>query len=467
MPVTARGSAYLAGIGGIGTSALAQWLVSEGWSVRGTDHARSEITDALVRAGLTVDIAERPALPEAVTRVVYSDAILPGHPVRVAARTRGIPEISYPELLGELTARKHTVAISGSHGKSTTTALVGLILERAGQDPTVVVGTRVPQWMRAGIGNYRRGSSSVAVVEADEYRSHFLTLKPAVAVVTSLDHDHVDAFPTVADYAAAFRKFLARVPPSGTVVLARNDQRVLVLRDAVTAGNTIVTAALGADADVVASRPRVGGRKQVFDLQVRGVSWGKFEMLVPGEHVVADAVTAVAATLPFGVTADDARGALREFRGTWRRFELVGSVNGAPVISDYAHHPTELRALHDAARQWYPGKRLLVAFQPHQRARTRAFREQFIEALARFDAVIIAEIYDVAGREEEGDQTTTQTWVEPLRRARREVVYASDLDKVAAQIHARVRPSDVVLVVGAGDIDSVARKLAGGSRTIR
>lgn len=449
---------FLAGIGGIGVSALAQWLAAEGWRVEGADHTSSEITDLLQARGILVSIAEQPVLPADTDLVVYSDAVPPAHPIRQAAAARALRTVSYAELLGECTAGRTTVAVSGSHGKSTTTALVGLLLEAVGRDPGVVVGTRVPQWGRHGVGNFRPGKGMV-VVEADEYRGHFLTVRPTVAVITSVDHDHVDAFPTPAEYEDAFHSFIRLVPEGGRVVLRADDPAAARLRAAVGAGRTTLTFGAGVAADVAATGIVVRDRQQEFTLTVQGASWGQYGLRVPGAHMIADAAAAIAAALPFGLTPDTARQTLADFRGTWRRFELVGTVNGAPLISDYAHHPTELKALHDAARQWYPGRRLVIAFQPHQHSRTRAFADQFVDVLRAFDAVVLAEVYDVAGREDQ-DLVTTADWVAPLRAAGRAVTYARTLEEVSATLRAHARPEDIVLVVGAGDIDTVARRIA-------
>ncbi|MDP3685902.1 MAG: UDP-N-acetylmuramate--L-alanine ligase [bacterium] len=469
---------YIVGIGGIGASAVAQWLHAQGWKVAGADRTASTVTEALARAGVRVDIGEVNDCPPDINLLMYSDAVPADHPIRAAARARGVQERSYAELLGELTQPLRTVAIAGSHGKSTTTAIVGLILETARQDPTVVVGSLVPQWQeeetgnreqgtgvgkRGTVGNFRFGSSDIAVVEADEYQRHFLHLQPTVALVTSLDHDHVDSYPTVADYSAAFVDFLQRVRVGGTVVLSAADPVALALRAHVPPGVRLVTYGIGEsmrDADVHASEPTVENGRQTFRLTVRGTDWGIFVLPVPGRHVVLNAAGAIAATLPFQVSPEDARRALEQFRGIWRRFERVGDLNGAPVISDYAHHPTELRALAAAARQWYPNRRLVMAFQPHHRARAVAFHAEFVKALALFDAVVLAEVYDVAGREDTALRVTTRDWVDELRKLETEAQYAATLPELEALLRQQARPDDVLLLTGAGTIDSVARRLA-------
>ncbi|TSC72417.1 MAG: UDP-N-acetylmuramate--L-alanine ligase [Parcubacteria group bacterium Gr01-1014_38] len=463
--------AYIVGIGGIGASAAAQWLHTQGWTVAGTDREASPVTEALARTGIRVDIGEVKDCPADTGLLMYSDAVPTDHPIRAAAQTRGIQERSYAELLGELTKPLRTVAIAGSHGKSTTTAIAGLILEAAKHDPTVVVGSLVPQWEQAtgnrqrAVGNFRLGQSDLAVVEADEYQGHFLYLAPTVALVTSLDHDHVDSYPTVAEYSAAFVDFLRRVGPGGTVVLSAADPAALVLRAHVPPGIQLVTYGVGEDmrdADVHASEPIVENGRQTFRLTVHGTDWGIFALPVPGRHVVLNATGAIAATFPFHVSPEDVRRALEQFRGIWRRFERVGDLNGAPVISDYAHHPTELRALAQAARQRYPKRRLVMVFQPHHRARTAVFHAEFVKALALFDAVLLAEVYDVAGREDAALRVTTRGWVDELRALGTEAHYAATLPEVEALLRQQARPDDVLLLTGAGTIDSVARGLVRG-----
>ena len=459
---------FCLGIGGIGVSAIAQWLRACGATVTGADREQSPMTEALERVGIPVQIPEPAVLPSACDLVVYSDAVPETHPLRREAAVRKIRTRSYADLLGELTQGHRTVAVAGSHGKSTTTALLGLLLEALGADPTVVVGSRVPQWEQAtgdrrqAVGNFRLGQSDLAVVEADEYRGHFLSLAPTALVITSLDHDHVDAFPTAEEYEAAFVQLLDRVRPHGTVVLCLADPRLVPFRSRVRADVTVRAYVLSDDphaADVVVSHPAARAGRQEFSLWVQGQAWGPQALSVPGDHVVLNAAGAIAAAIPFGLTPEAVSRGLSSFRGIWRRFEAVGTLEGAPLISDYAHHPTELRALAAAARQWYRDRRLVIAFQPHQHARSRAFAPAFIEALTLFDAVILADVYGVAGREESAP-VSSRDWVLALKDRGGAAVYAPSLDEVARAIRNTVRAHDVVFIVGAGDIDLVARRLA-------
>lgn len=465
--------AFFLGIGGIGMSALAQWMQDEGWEVQGADRTRTDITALLEQRGVLVRSPEPTTLPTDCSLLVYSDAVPAAHPLRRDAARRNIRQETYAQRLGEQQDRfQSVVVVSGTHGKSSTTALVGLILEAAGADPTVVVGTSVPQWAGRGqgtkrptLGNYRAGHGSVLIVEGDEYRDHVKFLEPTVAVVTSLDYDHVDYFPTEAEYLHPFRAFIGRVKKGGLIVLpAEGDVRAKLdpgtkKKSEVQVHEFVVSSDPRA-ASVVASPPVVRGSAQEFSLTVEGTSWGTFQLSAPGAHMVQNAAAAVAATLPFSVKPVIVRRALAEFRGTWRRFERVGTLNGAPVVSDYAHHPTELRALAAAARQWHPDRRLVIAFQPHQRARTKAFGPQFVEALTLFDAIILTEVYDVAGREDPNDRTTSRDWVKPLRAAGKPVTFTTSLADTEAVVRAEARDRNVILIVGAGDIDAIARRLA-------
>ncbi len=460
---------HMVGIGGIGVSAIARWLLARGVMVSGSDLVESPTTVALRDQGIPVAIEPVGALPNAHV-LVYSDAVPPRDASRVAARERGVKERMYADILGELAAPYHTVAISGSHGKSTTTALTALILTASGHDPTVVIGTNVPQFRGT---NFRAGKSNLLVVEADDYRGHCLTLAPTVAVITNTDYDHVDAFPSPAAYHEVFRAFVRKIAVGGTLVLKASDPLTReLIAEANALGRAVLTFDMQEDsgpsiqgephAAFTASRPVVSDGKQEFTVFHNGRALGVFSLMLPGEHLVLDALAAIAVASCFSVPPPVLATALASFTGTWRRFEQVGLLHGAPVISDYAHHPTELFALLQATRQWYPGRRIVLAFQPHQKIRTRAFAPAFQDALAlpSRDLLILADVYDVAGREETGDATTSRDWVSSLRERGTTAIFAPTLEAVAEELSARVVADDVVLVVGAGTIDEVARRIA-------
>jgi len=443
-------------------SALVQWFQHLGVRVSGSDRADSENISWLRDKGIEIVVEPSGAtLPDGVHALIFSDAVPKEDPARRAAGGRGIPQYSYAEALGVLSAPYETVAISGSHGKSTTTALGTLMLEAGGFDPTAVIGTRVPA---LGNSNFRPGSGDIAIIEADEYRGHCLLVTPTVAVVTTTDYDHVDAFPTPESYRDVFRKFIGKTHPTGVVVLRASDPATPILAQGV-APRTLLTfdiapPSLG-NVTFRAPSPRLREGRQEFTVFREGGEYGTFTIPLPGDHLVLDALAALAAVSPWNIPVDVLQRTLAGFSGTWRRFEHVGVLDGVPVISDYAHHPTELRAVLQAVRQWYPNRRILLAFQPHQKARTKAFANEFLQVLRlpTPDVLVLSEVYDVSGREEAGDTTSTKDWIPLLRERGATVTYAPTLEVVEEQIRERVTPDDVVLLAGAGTIDRVARRL--------
>jgi UDP-N-acetylmuramate--alanine ligase len=452
---------HIVGIGGIGTSALAQWLAYRGLQVEGSDAASTTITQELTRLGIPVYPEREATLSPETAAVVYTDAAPPTHPLRQAAAEQTIPQLSYAEALGQLTAPYQVIAVAGSHGKSTTTAMTGLICEALGLDPIVIVGTQVPQWQTEHqLGNFRPGQGTICVVEADEYQDHFLQLRPAVAIITSIDHDHVDYFPTAEDYQQAFNNFLERLVPDGTVVIEQTVTKVLP--EALTKHKTLTYNLTDPTASLsIANLDQQAGQYQAFSVRYGDKTWDNFMLHIPGKYMVSNALAAIGAAL--AVTPDEAqveakaRAALKTFRGTWRRFELIGQLNGAPAYSDYAHHPTELAAVLDAAHDWFGSRRVVVAFQPHQQHRTDAFGQEFMavlrEHLAETDYLILCPVFGVLGRE----ATTTHSIASWLEASHPNGQYVADLSELSAVAAKVVTPEDVVLFVGAGTIDAVAR----------
>lgn len=446
-------------------SAVAQWLRALGVRVTGSDRASSDIVTGLKDLGIPVAVEPAgAALPTDADVLLYSDAVPPDDPARRAARGRDVPMYAYPEALGILSAPYETVAISGSHGKSTTTALVALMLSAGGFDPTAVIGTRVPALQH---NNFRLGSGEIAIIEADEYRGHCLHLRPAVSVITTTDYDHVDAFPTIEAYRDVYRKLIGKTKPTGLIVLQASDPVTPELRR-IAGGRNVMTFAIRSPAQegvgnvtFVAAPPILRERRQTFDVFKNGKAYGTFRIPLPGEHLVLDALAAFAAVSPWEIPVSTLQEVLAGFTGTWRRFEHVGVFRGAPVISDYAHHPTELEAVITATKAWYPNRRLLLVFQPHQKARARVFADQFqnVLTLRAPDVLILNEVYDVPGREEAGDATSVEPWIAKLRERGTTVTYAPTLDAAEQKIREQASPDDVILIAGAGTIDRVARQL--------
>lgn len=464
---------YILGIGGIGTSAIAQWLQSSGLIVSGSDAAASDITTALEKSGIPITIGTTTELPPGTATLIYTDAAPPTHPLREQATLENVPQLSYAAALGELTRPFKTIAIAGSHGKSSATAMSGLIAAAAELDPTVIVGTLVPEWrteknlgnFRAGLSAGQAGKSAWCIVEADEYRNHFHHLTPTVAVITSLDHDHVDAFPTPADYLNAFKIFISRLVPDGTLVIeqAAAEQLAKYLP-----AKSIRYSLTDQAADLYAADLLMKDDRYHFSVVYQGETHPDFSLAVPGQHMVSNALAALGASLALSgraavsneqiITA--ARQALARFTGTWRRFEFLKEINGALVFSDYAHHPTEVAALLTSAHERYPNKRIVLIFQPHHGDRTRAFANDFLKAfkknLASIDHVILLPIYGVLGREQERRDTTVQQWATELGA---QATLLPNLDQLSSVVHATLRPGDIILFTGAGTIDGLARQI--------
>ncbi|MEK7189269.1 MAG: UDP-N-acetylmuramate--L-alanine ligase [Patescibacteria group bacterium] len=461
--------AHLVGIGGISISAIAKLFLKGRVRVSGFDAAQSEITDELERMGVRVVIGDAAAqLPDDVDVLIYSEAVPEHDALRTQARKRGIAEMAGAEFWGQYSRGKKVIAISGTNGKSTTTAMVGLMLCEAGFDPTVVVGTRVLAWD----SNIRIGKSDWLVIEADEYAAKMLHYKPQIAVITNIAPDHLDFYKDAADIIARFQKWIDAMPANGVVVVNRDDEASRALK--------IKKKMLRAFGVKGSSGVRAAGISQAsgasawlgfltFNIVDDRDDWGYINMRVPGEHTIANAVAAACAADSAGVPRKKICKALTEFTGTWRRFEMVGEFRKALVISDYAHHPDGIRATLKAARDWYPFHRMLVLFQPHHHNRTKKLFRDFAASFGRADEVIISEIYDVSGREDKGDQdVSSKDLVDAVKnspsfsrrgRGGGHVSYAKDLREAEAMLKAKIKPEDVVIVMGAGDVDAVARRL--------
>lgn len=460
---------FCLGIGGIGLSGAAQWLKELGCDVSGSDRTESAVTKMLFAQGINVQIElETDRVPLDADFVVYSDALPFEHPARVYAREHNIREMSYAQCLGLLTESYRCIAVAGSHGKSTTTALIAHILTEAGLDPTVVVGTKVPT---LGNVNFRFGKSDIVVVEADEFRSHFLELSPEVAIVNNIDHDHVDVFPTLASYVDAFRKFVAKIKAGGELILGAGDAYTAELieqRDDIKISTfefknkeiaSVAPMATSQRPNFAVNFQKYEDGRQYFSVTHDDISLGEFNVAFPGEHMLLDAVAALAAVSHFGVDNEKIRNAMATFRGTWRRFELLGKYKSATVISDYAHHPTEVKALLLGARQAFPAKKITLVFQPHQSSRTQAFGKEFIDALSLADEIILIDVFSVAGRDNPKDFVSDRAWVETLKEQGKEAYFAQDLAQAEKMLRETEPTDEIILLAGAGSIDQLARKM--------
>jgi UDP-N-acetylmuramate--alanine ligase len=450
---------HLVGIGGVGMSALARLYRARGYRVTGCDRAASPVLDRLTREGIPTAVGHDPGHLAGCDRLVVSAAVSATNPEVEAARRLGIPVRKRAEALGELLAGGTGVAVAGTHGKSTTTALIGLILEAAGFDPTCVVGADVPAWE----SNLRVGAGPYWVAEADEYDHSFLTLRPEVAVVTTVEYDHPDCFGDFASLYRAFAAFVGNLPPGGVLIVGADSPAARRL-----AGERPDVRVVGyglADGPEFAGfwtarnirlRPGGGAAFEVFHGR-RPV--GRVESALPGRHNVANALAAFAAAAVLGIPVGVVASVLSRFAGVGRRFEPIGRFRGAPVFSDYAHHPTEIRVTVEAARAAFPGRRIVGVFQPHTFSRTRALFAEFVEALGTLDGLVLGEIYPAREQPRPGDPTGAALFAAVEGQMGGRAVFLPDLSGLGEALAQVAGPDDIILVMGAGDIDEAARRL--------
>jgi UDP-N-acetylmuramate--alanine ligase len=447
---------HFIGVGGIGMSGIAELLANLGYVVSGSDEKRSSVTDRLQAMGVHVSSGHDAGHVGEADVVVVSSAVRPSNPeVREAVR-RHIPVIPRAEMLAELMRLRFSIAVAGAHGKTTTTSMIALVLERAGLDPTAVIGGR----LSAFGGNARLGRGELMVAEADESDRSFLKLFPTIAVITNIDHEHLENYGGFDDLQQAFVDFANKVPFYGGVVACADDAHLSAVLGRMT--RRVTTYGLDADADITASditldpftvRAVVSRREPHASATTR---LGPLTLNVSGRHNLQNALAAVAVGLELGLSFERIVAGLAEFRGVERRFDVRGEPNGVLVIDDYGHHPTEIAAVLAAARTLR--RRIVVAFQPHRYTRTAALMEDFGPALAGADHVVLADIYSAG--EEPMPGVTLDALAAAIRRtgpASLEVVpHFEDLVPVLVRV---ARPGDVVLTLGAGSIGSVPDRL--------
>ncbi len=449
-------SVHFVGIGGIGMSAAARILLSRGERVTGTDLRESDVVAMLRERGATITVGRRARrVPRETSRIVYTAAAPAAHPEILDARERGIPAVRYAELLGELMEDRTGIAVAGVHGKTTTTAMVALILREAGLDPGAVVGGLVPEFA----GNALEGLGRPFVAEACEYTRSFLCLRPHAAVITNVEAEHLDYYRDQGDVESAFREFAGRIRSEGTLVTTETVRGIL--EGAMDPSVTVITVG-GRSADASCERLPAGsgGALNRFKVTLRGGAPQIFDLRVPGAHNALNAaMAAVLVRRVFDVPLYVSARSLGAFRGVRRRFECILDGPRVRVFDDYGHHPTEIAATLAAAREACPGSRLLLVFQPHQRSRTRHLLDGFVEALAGADIVFLPPTYRVAGREvEEGPDS--DVLADRLARAGRAASWHPDFAALADAVEAACRPGDMILTMGAGDVHEVALELA-------
>jgi UDP-N-acetylmuramate--alanine ligase len=442
---------HFVGIGGIGLSAIARVLLEQGHRVSGSDLTLSPVALALAEAGATVYEGHDAAHLAQPDVVVVSSAVPINNPEVVAARQRGIPVTKRDRLLGEMMAGKVGIAVAGTHGKTTTASLIAHTLVELGQAPTFIVGG-----VMGNLGaNARAGKGPHFVVEADEYDRTFLGLRPHIAVVTHLEHDHPDCYPTLQDVEAAFRQFLALTPPDGCVIGCGDAPGVARLLHEVQAQGDALrvwTYGLAAGTDwraVDLAANNVGGYDWTLLRRAGETELGRFRLSLPGVHNVENALAAVVVAHCLGLELAAVAGALASFRPTARRFEWKGVAAGVAVIDDYAHHPTEIRATLAAAREQFPDRVLWAVFQPHTFSRTAALMDGFAASFDDADHVLMLDVYPAREAATDFPGVTAAALV--ARMAHPDARYAGAHAGAVACLLRELRPGDVLITLGAGD----------------
>jgi UDP-N-acetylmuramate--alanine ligase len=437
-------------------SGIAELLANLGYVVSGSDVKRSAVTDRLATLGIRIAAGHDAANVGEADVVVTSSAVRPANPEVREALRRQIPVIPRAEMLAELMRLRYGIAVAGAHGKTTTTSMIALVLERAGLDPTAVIGGR----LSAFGSNARLGKGELMVVEADESDRSFLKLFPTIAVITNIDHEHMENYGGFDDLQQAFVDFANKVPFYGAVVACADDRHLAAVLPRMT--RRVTTYGIEAvDAELAAIDVRLGSMKASATVvrRTRGSSaseLGSLELAVPGRHNIQNALAALAVGLELGLTFDRIAAGLRDFHGAERRFEIRGEPNGILIVDDYGHHPTEIAAVLAAARPL--NRPIIIAFQPHRYTRTATLLDDFGPALSGADRIVLTDIY-AAGEEPIAGATLDALAAAIRRTTTTPVDVAQSLDDVVATVVKVARPGDVVITLGAGSIGTVPDRL--------
>jgi UDP-N-acetylmuramate--alanine ligase len=442
---------HFVGISGIGMSALARILLQRGVKVSGSSDRATSLTERLRDEGAAIAIGHAAGNLGDASRVIVSSAIAEENPEVFAARARGLDVMRRGTLLAELMAAKRGIAISGTHGKTTTTAMAACVLEAGGIDPTVLVGGE-----RVDTGtNARVGASEWFLSESDESDRSFLELRPEIAVLTNVENDHIDSDAELPALLEAFESFLARVPARGLAIVGNDDPRARAIGARARACRTLTFGFR--DADIVASERRFADFGSTSRITANGNALGVLRLRVPGEINILDALPAIAIGLELGVPFATAAEALESFHGVRRRFEMLARTPRMTVVEDYAHHPTAVAATIAAARADFAGP-IVVAFQPHRFSRTRYLAAEFARALRGADRVLLTDVYAASERPLAG--VSSRSIGEPLRALGGSVEYVSHADELPERLLAAAPPGALVLMLGAGSITTAAARLA-------
>jgi UDP-N-acetylmuramate--alanine ligase len=448
---------HMVGIGGTGMCGIAEVLLHFGFQISGTDLSTGEATDRLVALGAHVHEGHDASYVGDAQVLIISSAVSETNPEVQEARRRKIPVIRRAEMLGELMRLRWGIAVCGTHGKSTTTSMIGELLTGAGFDPTIIVGGR----LTGSNTGARVGQGDILVAEADEFDRSFLKLAPIMAVATNVEPEHLECYGSFAGLLEAFGTFLGSVPFYGRVIMSGDDRNLVQLRKELE--RPVSLYGLSPGLPLCARITSAFGLSTTSVVLHQGQELGSLTLSVPGAHNVKNALAALAVAFELGVPWEVAKAALEAFRGVRRRFEVCGEYNGILLVDDYAHHPTEIEATLNAARAGFPGRRLVALFQPHLYSRTQQFSEEFASALLLADVALVTDVY--GSREAPLPGVDGALVADALvRRQHPAVYYLQDKTRLRETALPLLREGDLLITLGAGDIGKLGRELfvAGG-----
>ncbi len=444
---------HMVGIGGAGMCPLAEVLKTHGHIITGSDKSSSPATARLESLGIRIQLNHTPDLIKNADLLVYSSAVKKDNPERVYAREHGIHEMRRADVLGELMRAHFTICISGTHGKTTTTSLVGEVFNNAGLEPTVLAGGMI----RSADSHAFVGKGNIMIAEADEYDRSFLAMYPSMAIITNIEADHLDCYGSLQSIKEAFISFTERIPFYGAVIACSDDCGVREILSSL--HKTVITYGLNSPADYTAESISFSRGRSSFTVKRRGENCGVVDLNLPGIHNVLNSLAVIAAATEMGIEFGSIVSTLSSFQGVRRRFEIIAEIGGITIIDDYAHHPSEISATINAARKC-GYKRLIVVFQPHLYSRTRDLLDQFVKSLLEADVVYVTDIYKA--REEPIAGISSATIVEKMIECgHRNASHIACKNDTIAALKNLVKEGDAVIMMGAGDIRDCAVKLAG------
>lgn len=444
---------HFIGIGGIGVSAIAKLMLQQKKIVSGSDKCNTEIVKKIKQRGAKIFIGHKAQnLAKDIELVVFSPAVPEDNPERQKAEKLKIPAITYPQFLQILSQQLWTIAVSGTNGKSTTTSLAGLILEKGNIDPTVIVGSFVKSFPDE---NLRIGKSKYFIVEGCEYKENMLNLDPKVIILTNIEKDHLDYYRNLQHIKKTFSKYVKKLPKDGTLIYNTDDKNCIEVSKKI---KNKISYGIKNKADVMAKNICVKNEKQFFDLWHKNKKLGVIELKIPGTFNIYNTLAAITAALLLKVSFSHIEESLASFPGIWRRYEYISDYKNTKIISDYAHHPTAIKNTIKATKDFFPSRRIVAVFQPHSWSRTRKLFKEFTDSFNDADIVILSEVYQPAGRENTKNKISSHKLVATIKSVK-QVFYAKN-PKNALQIALKnLQSNDILLIMGAGDIYKIASEI--------